>query len=75
MVTRICRDAYLLANPDRDRITLVAGDGGYQPVVRQLVADRFHVTVLYWAHASRKLQQAASRFHALDPYVADLTLG
>jgi hypothetical protein len=75
MVTRICRDAYVLADPDRDRVTLVAGDGDYEPVVRQLVADRFHVTVLYWAHTSRELQQAASRFHALDPYVADLALG
>ena len=74
VVTRICRDAYLLANPAQDRITLVAGDGDYEPVVRQLVADRFQVTVLYWAHASRELQQAASRFHALDPYVADLAL-
>jgi hypothetical protein len=61
VVTRICRDAYLLADSDRDRITLVA--------------DRFHVTVLYWAHASRELQQVASRFHALYPYVEDLALG
>ena len=75
VVTRICRDAYLLADPNRDRITLAAGDGDYEPMVRQLVADRFHVTVLYWAHASRELQQAASRFLALDPYVADLALG
>lgn len=75
VVTRICRDAYLLARPEQDRITLVAGDGDYEPMVRQLVADRFQVTLLYWAHASRELQQAASQFHALDPYIADLALG
>ncbi|WP_207419923.1 NYN domain-containing protein [Roseomonas haemaphysalidis] len=75
VVTRICRDAYRLADPDRDRITLVAGDGDYEPLVRQLVADRFHVTLLFWAHASRELQQAVSHFHALDPYIAELALG
>lgn len=74
VVTRICRDAYRLASPGHDRITLVAGDGDYEPMVRQLVEDRFEVTVLYWAHASRELQQAASHFHALDPYIDDLAL-
>lgn len=75
VVTRVCRDAYRLANPDQDRITLVAGDGDYEPLVRQLVADRFHVTLLFWAHASRELRQAASHFHALDPYIGELALG
>ena len=75
LVTRLCRDAYRFADPHRDRITLVAGDGDYEPAVTQLVADGFAVTVLYWSHAGRELREAATAFHALDPYIADLALG
>ena len=74
LVARLCRDAYRLATPGRDRFTLVAGDGDYEPAVRMLVADGFHVSVLYWSHASRSLRDAASVFHALDPHLADLAL-
>ncbi|RKK04681.1 NYN domain-containing protein [Pseudoroseomonas wenyumeiae] len=74
VVTRICRDAYLLGQPRRDRITLVAGDGDYEPMVRQLVQDGFEVTLLYWSHASRALQAVASRFYPLDAYLDDLAL-
>jgi hypothetical protein len=31
----------------RDRIPLVAGDGDYEPMVRQLLQDSFEVTLLY----------------------------
>ncbi|MFC0385980.1 NYN domain-containing protein [Muricoccus vinaceus] len=75
LVTRICRDAYRFADPQWDRITLVAGDGDYEPVVKQLVTDRFAVTVLYWGHASRELRETATAFHALDAYIEDLALG
>lgn len=74
VVTRLCRDAYRFADPARDRITLVAGDGDYEPAVRQLVADGFAVTVVYWAHASRELREAATAFHSLDAQVAELAL-
>ena len=74
VVTRMCRDAYRFAAPGQDRITLVAGDGDYEPAVRQLAADGFAVTVLYWAHASRDLREAATAFHPLDPYVGELGL-
>ena len=74
LVTHMCRDAYRYADPRRDRITLVAGDGDYEPAVRQLVADGFAVTVLYWAHASRELREAATAFHALDTHIRDLAL-
>jgi uncharacterized LabA/DUF88 family protein len=74
VVTRICRDAYLLGQPGRDRITLVAGDGDYEPMVRQLVTDGFEVTLLYWSHASRELQAVASCFYPLDAYLEDLAL-
>jgi uncharacterized LabA/DUF88 family protein len=74
VVTRICRDAYLLGRPAQDRVTLVAGDGDYEPMVRQLVADGFEVTVLYWSHASRELQEMASRFFPLDAHLEALAL-
>lgn len=74
LVTRMCRAAYRFGDPRRDHITLVAGDGDYEQVVRQLVLDGFTVMVLYWAHASRELREAASAFHSLDPYIADLAL-
>jgi uncharacterized LabA/DUF88 family protein len=74
VVTRVCRDAYLLAQPGRDRITLVAGDGDYEPMVRQLMQDSFEVTLLYWSHASRELQEAASRFYPLDAYLEELAV-
>ncbi|WP_161993828.1 NYN domain-containing protein [Muricoccus nepalensis] len=75
LVTRVCRDAYRFGDPRRDRITLAAGDGDYEPLVRQLVADGFRVTVLYWAHASRELREAATAFQSLDAYIEDLALG
>lgn len=74
LVTRLCRDAYHYGDPRRDRITLVAGDGDYEPAVTQLVADGFAVTVLYWAHASRELRESATTFHSLDTYISDLAL-
>ena len=75
LVTRVCRDAYGFGDARRDCITLLAGDGDYEPLVRQLVADGFRVTVLYWAHASRELREAASAFHPLDACIEDLALG
>jgi uncharacterized LabA/DUF88 family protein len=74
VVTRICRDAYWLGQPGRDRITLVAGDGDYEPMVRQLMQDGFAVTLLYWSHASRELQKVAGHFYPLDDYLDDLAL-
>jgi hypothetical protein len=74
VVTRLCRDAYRAGDPARDRITLVAGDGDYEPTVRQLTADGFAVAVVYWSHASRELRETATEFHSLDPYIADLAL-
>jgi hypothetical protein len=37
--------------------------------VRQLVADGYEVTLLYWSYASRELQARASRFSSLDGYL------
>ena len=50
------------------------GDGDYEPVVRHLVLDGFEVTLLYWSHASRELQAAASHFYPLDADLESLAL-
>jgi hypothetical protein len=42
--------------------------------VRQLAAEGSEVTLLYWSHANRELQAAASRFYALDAYLQELAL-
>lgn len=42
--------------------------------MRQLVADGFRTTVLYWSQASRELREVATAFRALDAYIADLAL-
>lgn len=67
LVAAMTRDAYTVADKDSDTITLVAGDGDYVPAVQQLVEDGFRVDVVFWGHASRELQDAASRFIDLDP--------
>jgi hypothetical protein len=71
-VAWICRDTYLLRQPGRERITLVAGGGDYKPMVRQLVEDGFEVTLLHWSHASRELQEVASHVYPFDAYLNDL---
>jgi hypothetical protein len=74
VVTHVCRDAYLLGQPGRDRITLMAGDGDYEQMVRQPVQDGFAVTLLYWSRVSRELPAVASRFYPLDSCLEGLAL-
>lgn len=75
VVTRACRDAYRFGDPRRDRITLVAGDGDYVPLVEQLRHDGFWVTVAFWGRASRMLREVATEFVPLDRHLDALALG
>jgi uncharacterized LabA/DUF88 family protein len=43
------KDAYTRVDKASDRLTLVAGDGDYVPVVRDLVAEGFDVDVAFWS--------------------------
>ncbi len=72
IVAAMTKDAYTIADKDHDTITLVAGDGDYVPAVLQLVEDGFRVEVVFWSHASGELQEAASKFIALDAIVNHL---
>lgn len=67
IVAAMARDAYTIADPVADTITLVAGDADFVPVVRLLVDDGFCVHVAFWQHAARELRSCCSCFVPLDP--------
>lgn len=54
-----------------DEITLVAGDADYVPTIEKLRARGFSVHVVFWEHASRELQDAATKFHTPQPLPLD----
>jgi len=68
----LTRDAYRSVEKSNDRITLVAGDGDYVPVVKNLVDDGFNVEVFFWNHCSRDLRDAASKFVSLDQHYLEI---
>jgi NYN domain-containing protein len=53
-------------------ITLVAGDKDFVPVVQDLVAEGFNVTVAFWDHAAREMREAAN-FLSLNQWMDHLT--
>ena len=71
LVAAMVRDAYTRADKS-DVITLVAGDSDYVPAVEMLVADGFHVEVVFWSSASGELKRSCSRFIELDRYLDEL---
>ena len=68
IVAAMIRDAYTKA-AKTDVITLVAGDSDYVPAVEMLVADGFHVEVVFWSSASAELKRVCSRFIELDRHL------
>lgn len=58
--------AALDGDPTTIRIVIVAGDSDYVPLVQGLRRRGYEVEVVFWAHGSRELQAAATRFQALD---------
>ena len=73
LAAAMTKDAYTRANAQSDTITLVAGDGDYVPVVRQLVEDGYNVDVVFWEHASGELRQVCSNFISLDGHLRHLS--
>jgi hypothetical protein len=71
---RITKDAYTVVDRKEDRLMLVAGDSDYVPVVSDLVADGFYVSVAFWDHAARELRQAASKFNSLNSYIEQISV-
>jgi uncharacterized LabA/DUF88 family protein len=74
IVTDMVSDSYELMKPGEDEITLVAGDADYVPTIEKLRARGFTVHVVFWDHASRELQDAATKFIPLNPYLEHLKL-
>jgi uncharacterized LabA/DUF88 family protein len=68
-------DSHRLMTPDRDEITLVAGDGGYVPPVTRLIKNRFKVNVIFWDHAAKALRECCSKFISLNPKLGHLRFG
>jgi uncharacterized LabA/DUF88 family protein len=68
IVAALTRDAYKSASKE-DIFTIVSGDADYVPAIRQLREDGFTVDVVFWAHASRELRSACSRFVSLDEHL------
>ena len=69
IATEIVSDSYELMTPDRDEITLVAGDSDYVPTAHRLCQRGFSFYVAFWDHASRELREAATDFIPLNPYL------
>lgn len=74
VATDITADSFELMDPNRDEITLVAGDADYVPTIERLRKRPFRFDVCFWAHASRELREACSTFVPLDPYLNHLRL-
>lgn len=74
ITTAILGDSYERMKPERDEVTLVAGDADYVPVIEQLIGRGFKVHVVFWDHASRELKETATRFTALNQYLEHLNL-
>lgn len=74
IVTAMVKDAYKRADPKKDTITLVAGDGDFVPAFSELKGDGFTVDLVFWAHASPELKRLASNFIDLNPHLKHLEL-
>lgn len=72
IVSAMVRDAYTIADREKDTVTLVAGDADFVPSVRQLAEDGFQVEVVFWSHASSELKACATKFIDLDPMIGHL---
>jgi uncharacterized LabA/DUF88 family protein len=74
IATLLTKDAYKHGVPAEDVFVLVAGDSDYVPTINELRKDGYFVEVVFWDHASRELQEAASRFVGLNKHLEHLRL-
>ncbi len=74
IVAAMTRDAYKRADPEKDVMVLVAGDGDFVPAVRQLIEDGYKVHVVFWDHCAKELREAASGFTSLNSHLEYLRL-
>ncbi|MBX3532635.1 MAG: NYN domain-containing protein [Rhizobiaceae bacterium] len=74
LVAYMMRDAYKIADPGSDTITLVAGDADFVPSIELLKGDGYRVEVAFWDHAAKELRDCASKFVSLNPILNHLAL-
>ena len=74
IVTDIVSDSFELMDPERDEITLVAGDADFVPTVERLRKRGFPFHVAFWDQAARELKETCTKFISLDPYLDHLRL-
>ncbi len=72
IVTDITADSFELMRPERDEITLVAGDSDYVPTVERLRKRGFRFDVCFWDHGAKELKEACSTFVSLNAYLDHL---
>jgi len=76
VVAAMMRDAMFAVQNQKAKeteIVLVAGDSDYVPAVKLLIEFGFKVTVCFWDHVARELEDVASEFFSLNPYVDQLS--
>lgn len=73
IVATMIEDSYELFAADEDEMTLVSGDSDYVPAIEKLKKRGIPVHVVFWAHASRELKDAATKFISLDPFLTHLS--
>lgn len=74
VVATMMEDSYELVDPNKDEMTLVAGDADYVPAIEKLKKRKIQVHIVFWNHAAKDLRDAAAKFIALDPYLDYLRL-
>jgi uncharacterized LabA/DUF88 family protein len=72
IVSEILVDCYQKMSPGKDEVTLVAGDGDYVPAVEKVIERGISFNVMFWAHASRELREASTKFFPMDDYLDHL---
>ena len=73
IVATMIEDSYEILKVGEDEITLVSGDADYVPAIEKLKKRKIPVHVVFWAHASREIKEAATKFISLDQYVDHLS--
>lgn len=74
IVYDITEDSHALMKPEKDEITLVAGDKDYVPAVLGLRKRGLKFYVCFWDHAARELKEAATQFVSLNQHLQLLKL-
>lgn len=74
IATDIVADSFQRMDPEKDEVTLVAGDSDYVPTIEKLKELGFRLYVVFWDHAARELREVCTEFTSLNSYLDHLNL-